>query len=69
MCGAQYGMFNIPDEMLDNYVKEMLKKETSVENLVNRVIENKIAAAVKKAKVAANKYYPLPKKTTNIKEI
>lgn len=44
---AQYGMFNIPDEMLDNYVKEMLKKETSVENLVNRVIENKIAAAVK----------------------
>lgn len=44
---AQYGMFNVPADMLDNYVKEMLKKESSVENLVNRIIENKIAAAVK----------------------
>ncbi len=44
---AQYGMFNVPADMLDNYVKEMLKKEASVESLVNRVIENKIAAAVK----------------------
>lgn len=44
---AQYGMFNVPADMLENYVNEMLKKEASVETLVNRVIENKIAAAVK----------------------
>ena len=44
---AQYGMMNIPDEMLENYAKEMLKKEGTVDNLVNRVIENKIAAAAK----------------------
>jgi trigger factor len=44
---AQYGMMNIPDEMLENYAKEMLKKEDTVNNLVNRVIENKIAAAAK----------------------
>lgn len=44
---AQYGMMNVPDEMLENYAKEMLKKENSVDNLVNRVIENKLAAALK----------------------
>ncbi|MCQ2247030.1 MAG: trigger factor [Bacteroidaceae bacterium] len=44
---AQYGMMNIPDEMLENYAKEMLKKEETVENLVNRVIEGKLAAALK----------------------
>lgn len=44
---AQYGMMNVPEEMLENYAKEMLKKENTVENLVNRVIESKIATAVK----------------------
>lgn len=44
---AQYGMMNVPEEMLENYAKEMLKKEGTVENLVNRVVESKIAAAVK----------------------
>lgn len=45
---AQYGMMNIPDEMLDNYSKEMLKKRETVDNLVNRAIETKLAAALKK---------------------
>lgn len=44
---AQYGMLNIPDEMLDNYAKEMLKRKESVENLVNRVIDVKMIAALK----------------------
>ena len=44
---AQYGMINVPDELLDNYSKEMLKKRESVEALVNRVIETKLAAAIK----------------------
>ena len=44
---AQYGMINVPEELLENYAGEMLKKQESVEALVNRAIEAKIAAAVK----------------------
>ena len=45
---AQYGMMNIPDELLDNYSKEMLKKRDTVDGLVNRAIESKLTAALKK---------------------
>ena len=45
---AQYGMMNIPDELLDNYSKEMLKKRETVDGLVNRAIESKLTAALKK---------------------
>jgi len=45
---AQYGMMNVPDELLDNYSKEMLKKRETVDGLVNRAIESKLTAAVKK---------------------
>lgn len=44
---AQYGMINVPDELLENYSKEMLKKRESVEALVSRVVEAKLAAALK----------------------
>ena len=44
---AQYGMLSVPDELIENYSKEMLKKKGSVEGLVNRVIENKLATALK----------------------
>ena len=44
---AQYGMMNVPEEMLENYSKEMLKKKESVEGLVNRAVETKLAAALK----------------------
>ena len=44
---AQYGMLNIPDELVENYVKEMLKKKESVEGLVNRVVETKLTDAIK----------------------
>ena len=44
---AQYGMMNVPEDLLENYAKEMLKKRESVEALMNRVVESKIAAAVK----------------------
>jgi trigger factor len=44
---AQYGMMNVPDDLLENYSKEMLKKKESVEGLVNRVIESKLSAALK----------------------
>lgn len=44
---AQYGMLTVPDEVVENYSKEMLKKKESVEGLVNRVIESKLSAALK----------------------
>lgn len=44
---AQYGMMNIPDELLDNYAKEMMKKQETVDGLVNRAVETKLAAALK----------------------
>ena len=50
---AQYGMMSLPEEMLDNYAKEMLKKKENVEGLVNRAVETKLAAALK-GKVTLN---------------
>ena len=50
---AQYGMMSIPEEMLENYAKEMLKKKENVEGLVNRAVESKLAAALK-GKAALN---------------
>ena len=44
---AQYGMLSVPEENLDNYAKEMLKKKESIEGLVNRVVETKLASALK----------------------
>lgn len=45
---AQYGMMQVPDEILDNYSKEMLKKRETVDGLVNRAVETKLSAAIKK---------------------
>ena len=44
---AQYGMLNIPDEHLENSVKEMLKKRETVDNLIDRCIEVKLGVAIK----------------------
>ena len=52
---AQYGMMSVPDEILENYSKEMLKKKESVEGLVNRVVEAKLAAALKSQVKLENK--------------
>lgn len=52
---AQYGMLNIPEDILENYSKEMLKKKESVEGLVNRAIETKLASALKSQVTLNNK--------------
>ena len=44
---ANYGMNNIPDDLLENYAKEMLNKQESVKNLVNTAIDEKLTLAVK----------------------
>lgn len=44
---AQYGINNIPDEYLENYAQEMLKKQEQVNMLVERAIDNKLCQALK----------------------
>lgn len=44
---AQYGMANVPDDLLENYAKEMLKQDRTREALVNRAVDVKLIAAVK----------------------
>ena len=44
---AQYGMSNIPDDILDNYAEEQLKKKENVEQFVDRAIEVKLTNALK----------------------
>lgn len=45
---AQYGMTNIPEEYIDNYASDMLKKKEYTESLVNRSVERKLTEALKK---------------------
>ncbi len=44
---AQYGMSNVPEEYLDNYAQEMLKKRENVDGLVDRAVDLKLTAALK----------------------
>ena len=44
---AQYGMSNVPDEYLENYATEMLKKRENVDGIVDRAIDVKLTAALK----------------------
>ena len=44
---AQYGMGNIPDELIEKYADEMLKKRENVEPLVEAAIDRKLAVALK----------------------
>ena len=46
---AQYGMTNVPDEYVENYANELLKKREAVDNFVERAIDIKLAAALKAA--------------------
>jgi len=46
---AQYGMNNVPEEYLENYAKEMIKKGDNVQGLVDRSIDQKLIVALKNA--------------------
>lgn len=45
---AQYGMSNVPDEYLDNYVQQIMKDEKNLESYVERAADVKLAEALKK---------------------
>ena len=46
-------MMNLPEDMVENYAKDMLKKKENVEGLVNRAVDSKLIVALK-GKVALN---------------
>ena len=52
---AQYGMSNVPDEYVDNYANELLKKREAVDNFIERAIDVKLAAALKSTVTLNNK--------------
>lgn len=44
---AQYGMTNIPEEYIDNYATDMLKKKEYIDSFVDRSIDRKLTAVLK----------------------
>lgn len=44
---AQYGMGNVPDEIITNYANEQLKKKEQIDGLVARCVEEKLGVALK----------------------
>lgn len=44
---AQYGMNNIPEEYIENYAKDMLKKGDYTDSLVDRAVDRKLTEALK----------------------
>lgn len=44
---AQYGMIGLDDSMLDGYVQDMLKEESTARNFVDRAAEEKIIATIR----------------------
>jgi trigger factor len=44
---AQYGMSNVPEDVLENYAAEQLKKRENVENFVDRAIDMKLTETLK----------------------
>ena len=44
---AQYGMTNIPEEYLDNYAEEMLKKPEQADQFVSQAADRKLMTALK----------------------
>lgn len=44
---AQYGMLSLPDDVLDRYAKDLLKKKETAQNILERSVEEKLAAWLK----------------------
>lgn len=46
---AQYGMTNIPDDVIDKYSKEIMENKNYADDIQNRAFEDKVFAAIKEA--------------------
>jgi len=56
---AQYGMQNVPDDVLEQYADEQLKKRESVENFVDRAVDVKLTQKLKTVVKLAEKQVTL----------
>ena len=45
---AQYGMSNVPGDVLENYAGEQLKKRENIDNFVDRAVDMKLTETLKK---------------------
>ena len=52
---AQYGMNNIPEEYIENYAKDMLKKREYIDSFVDRSIDRKLTEILKNVLKLENK--------------
>jgi len=52
---AQYGMIGMDDEIIANYAKDMMKKEDTLKNMIDKVAEEKVFTIVKEAVKLDNK--------------
>ena len=44
---AQYGMSNVPDDVLENYATEQLKKRENIDSYVDRAVDMKLTQTLK----------------------
>ena len=44
---AQYGMANVPDDVVENYAEEQLKKRENIDNFVDRAVDLKLTDKLK----------------------
>ena len=44
---AQYGMNNVPDEYVNNYVEEMMKKHENIDSFIEAALDRKLSVALK----------------------
>lgn len=57
---AQYGMSNVPDDVLENYAAEQLKKRENVEGYVDRAVDQKLVEKLKTVVKLTKKEVSLP---------
>ena len=44
---AQYGMLSVPEDVVENYAKDLLKNKETLQNIIDRAVEEKLAAWLK----------------------
>ena len=52
---AQYGMPNVPEDLLKNYIQQMMAKKETVNEMVDRVVEDKLMTIFKEQLTLNNK--------------
>lgn len=44
---SQYGMYSVPEDVLDNYTKDMLKNKQTLQNVIDRAVDEKVMVWLK----------------------